>query len=88
MDAHFGSAFGVDGIVEELEDFASKLHAWHGTRIARFGGVVSEAKFVAVGESADLEQSVVGQDRVRLNSGIVDLSDVDEIEDWSVSLSG
>jgi len=63
-----------------LEDFARELHTGHRAEIV--GGVVGEAPFVGVGESAELEEGVVVEEVGVGDGGVVDFGDIDKIEDW------
>ena len=72
-----------DGSVEVVDDFGGELHSRHGADGVR--GVVGEAEFVRVGEGAELEEGVVGEEVLGGDGGVVDFGYVDVVEDFWVS---
>ena len=70
-----------DGGVQELGDLSREGHAGNGAGVV--GCVESEVPLVLVGESAELEENVLGEEVGVCDGGIVDFGDVHEIPDCS-----
>ncbi len=86
-----GGAVGGDGGVEGGDDLGGEGGAGDGAD--GVAGVVGEVVFVGVGEGADLEESVRGEEGGGGDGGVVDGGDVEVVEDWEggkdfVSLAG
>ena len=66
-----------DGQVKGLQDLRGERGAGDGAHGVR--GVVGEVELVRVGECAELKEGVVGEDVRRVDGGVVDCGDVDEV---------
>ena len=75
-------AVGCDGCVEGGEDLGGEGGAGDGADGVR--GVVGEVVFVVVGQGADLEEGVGGEEGGGGDGGVVDFGDVEVVKDCEV----
>lgn len=74
-----GGAVGGDGRVEGGDDLGGEGGAGDGADGVR--GVVGEVELVGVGQGADLEEGVRGEEVGGGDGGVVDCGDVEVVED-------
>lgn len=66
-----------DGLVEAFEDLARQSGTGHGAD--GVAGIVRQIPFVKIGQLASLEEHLVSENFIRIEAGVVDLSNIDQI---------
>ena len=85
LDVDFVSAFAGYGKIEGLNNLCGHCGARDGTD--GIGSIVGKVELICVCECTDLKEGSVCDELRRRNGGVVDLSNVDEVEDYVHSVS-